>query len=293
MKLHQLMESHLHECSQRSLKNNLGDGFLVKHNRIFKNIRNLTLECGYQFDSNPSTESLVFPFSQLETILTSRKIPYLDNVSVIQNLLDKTNNQVEWDELTDGFRRNYLFHESCHAVARSLENQFYRSDEKLVQVMLEESFANTCELMAVIDAKDSVHQYFYELNSYTFLYEARKNLIRACENLGEVPLFQLLMICYFYANVLKKNLNPNEFDLILNALISPDVKVLSASQKKNLKALSLIPFTLDLRFRTHTTNLYLKLTGLRMNRAQLQSVEAPDSRMLSYTKHLAQLALQK
>lgn len=292
MKLQKLMEIHLHETSPKSLEKNWGDGYLLNHNRIYKNIRELTLESRYQFDSNPSVEFLVFPFSQLETLLSSQKIPYLSNASVLQSILDQSNQQAVWEELTDGFRRNYLFHESSHAVARSFGISYFPEAEKLIQVLLEESFANTCELMGVIDAEDYIHQHFYELNSYTFLFEARKYLIQASQFLGEVALFQLLMICYFYSNALKKSLNQKELDLIFSTLFSSDFNELSQVQKKNLKALCHIPFTLDLRFRTHTTGLYLKLTGLRMDSAQLQSVMAPNAQMVSYAKHLAQLVLQ-
>lgn len=292
MKLKQLTEINLRETSPQSLNKNWGDGFLINHNRIYRNIRSHTLSSGFQFDSNPSADFLVFPFSQLETILNQKKIPYLNNVDVIQNLLDKTNNQVEWEELTDGFRRNYLFHESCHAVSRSVASQFFNDIDKLIQVLLEESFANTCELMGVIEVKDKTHQHFFELNSYTYLFEARTYLLKASEVFGEVHVFQFLMICYFYANVLKNELSQNEFNLILSGLFVDKISKFSTDDKKVLRSLGKIPFTLDIRFRTHTTSLYLKMTRLKMNRSQLQSVGVPDSRLISYTKLLAQMALQ-
>lgn len=292
MKLKKIIESHAQATTKESLGQNLGDGFLVSHNRIYRNIRQQTLKSGYQFDVSPKADFLVFPFSQLENILQSQKIPYLNNVDVLNNLVIKLQDQVSWDELTDGFRRNYIFHESCHAVARSFVQVFPKGLEKIYQLLLEESFANTCELMAVLDVKDSMHRFFYEVNSYTFLFEAQSFLKSGCESIGEVELFQMLMISYFFANVLKSGLSPSDFDFILNSVVTNDRK-LSKTELKNLKSLCQIPFTLDLRFRTLTTGLYLKLMGLSMDRARLQQVTNFDLKLISYTKDLAQFALQK
>jgi uncharacterized protein (UPF0147 family) len=266
MKVSTLLELHNKNLAEHCLPKNLGDGFLFAKNRIFRNIRRATIQIKYKFSDNPSSAFQAFPFSQLEEILKDKIIPYVNHVSILEKIVERLQGNLNWDEVIDGFKRNYIFHESCHAVARSHfgnlnANQDKNTDEfkrkKCLQVLLEESFANTCELLAVVDANDQAHKIFYEINSYSAVYESRAFFKSAFDKYGDKFVFKFILICYLYSNFLHQNLKKNEFDQILKIFEKDEAK-----NCKNLQALSKIPFTLDVRFRTLTTGLHLRLSGL-------------------------------
>lgn len=287
MKLKSLINEHLKYESPLGLKNNLGDSYLLTHNTIYKNIRRVAAHAGYQFNSNPSADFYALPFSQLENILSTKSIPYTDNVSVVRSLVAKLHDRVTWEDVSDGYRRNYLFHESCHAVVRS---QTLKAKDKLFQALLEESFANTCELLAAIDADSSTHQLFLEINSYTFLFESRTYLKQAARSMGMPALFKMMLVGYLYSNFLKTKLSDKKFDQLLSFVLLGSKTKVSAQDLKNLKALCKIPFTLDLRFRTVTTGFYLRLSGLELNDLDPVDVILQDPALQKLIEDLAKLA---
>jgi len=75
-----------------------------------------------------------------------------------------------------GVKRNYLLHESAHAVAHAmlphtgagvaLRQLPLAADQFIVRSILEESFANTVERVGFGLAKSSMHQLLYAFNSY-------------------------------------------------------------------------------------------------------------------------------
>ena len=269
MKISRLLELNRQNSEPLALAQNLGDGFLLKNNPIYRNTRKAASEFGFKFSNELQADFLALPYSQLEDILEKKVIPYVDNVSVLEKVVKQTKDQVVWDEISDGFRRNYVFHESCHAVIRSLSQKIIKSkaslqtlegqQKKCLHMLLEESFANTCELLAGIEAHDQAHKIFYELNSYTFLFESRTYLKAACDSLGKDFVLKFFVLVYLHSNFLVQNLNDKQFDVILK--LAGHSKV-DSKDLKNLKALSKIPFTLYLRFRTTTTALHLKLSGI-------------------------------
>ncbi|MBC7371570.1 MAG: hypothetical protein H7326_08400 [Bdellovibrionaceae bacterium] len=256
MKISKLLELHVQNSDAHSLTTNFGDGYLLKNNRIYRNIRTLAVQNGYTYSDKPDRDYASLPFSQLERILDTRKVPFTDNVTVLENLA-RRHPFLQWEDLSDGLKKNYVFHESCHAVIRSADDGAALTDERKLafKMLLEESFANVCELIAVIDAQDAAHRVFYEANSYTALFSDRSNFQRACDEIGEGMVFQFLWIAYLHSNFLKV---PDEraWQRMLGLTKAP------ASQVRTLKAIAKIAFTLDLNFRTKTTQLHLQLSGL-------------------------------
>lgn len=308
MKIARLLESHCQVKDPQGLENNLGDSYLLKHNQIFKNIRNIAVESKFKYHSSPSEDFQALPLSQLENILKSKSIPYTNNVQVLEKIVENLKDKINWDDISDGYKRNYVFHESCHAVARSLDEKSGQREidhssldgqrQHCFQLLLEESFANTCELLAVVDCHDQAHKLFFEINSYTFLFESRTFLKAAIEDLGVVEAFKFFLLIYLHSNFLKNNLSDKAFDRILKIALGKNKKALGAKEIKNLKALSKIPFTLDLRFRTTTTGLHLRLSGIDKNISELfdfdliSFIENSDS-LLTCVEELAKLVFKK
>lgn len=272
MKINRLIDSHHKSSDPRSILDNFGDGYLLKTNRIFRNIRLRTLECGFVYHSEPSADFQALPLSQLEAILSSKQIPYTNNVAVLDKLVIKLRDQFNWEDISIGYKRNYVFHESCHAVARSEAVRLFKNKSELktadeqnrecLQLLIQESFANACELLAVIDAEDQVHKFFYQINSYSSLFENRTHLKTAYEKMGDKFVFEFFLICYLFSNFLHQGLSEKQFDQILKLVTELSETKISSEDIKNLKILAKIPFTLDLNFRITTTGLYFRLLGL-------------------------------
>jgi hypothetical protein len=253
MKLAKMLQLHSETTEVHGLSGNFGDSYLLHFNRIYKNIREKTVDAGYSFSDKADVNYLAFPMGQLEEILIRKEIPYTDNVTALKILNSKAS-QIEWDHIVDNLKPNYIFHESCHAVARSLRQNrkmnFERMQEKLTALLIEESFANTCEFFAIVDAEDTAHRNFLEINSYFTVFEERKKLMDLISSHGAPDVFKFLLLGYVHSNFLNEGINEIEIKKIaeLAGVRSPD---------KPLKSIAANCFNLNPSFRYTTTELYL------------------------------------
>ena len=119
MKVSKLIEFDAASKAALGLEKNFGDSYLCRNNLIFRNIREQSLSLGFQFSAAPNPLYLALPLSQLDTILSSKVIPYHDNVTVLQSL-----QAADWTEIQENLKTNHVLHESCHAVSRSVVNEF-------------------------------------------------------------------------------------------------------------------------------------------------------------------------
>ncbi len=273
MKISRLLELHHKFTSTTSLSTNLGDGFLISHNRIYRNIRNQILKVGFQLSDAPNPFYQALPLSQLEALLSAQKIPYTDNVSVLKDIEAKIPNMTDWDDITDNLKTNQIFHESCHGVARDVfqKNLAMSFEHRTPLMLFEESFANCCELFAICDVDDPAHRIFFKINSYTSLNEERSHLNLAQKNFGASGLAKFLFFSYLHANFLHESLDESQFLRVLK--LSFDSSQLTPKDLKTLRALSKISFRLDLRFRVVTTRFYLRLCGIPKDLGPLSEID--------------------
>ena len=277
MKLSHLLEKNQNLPHELGLKNNFGDHFLCHQNRIYASVRHAVLQAGFRFSHEQNVFYEALPLSQLEWILKNKQIPFCDNLSVLNDLETKAKNRILWDDICDHLKKNHLFHESCHGVARSIIAS--RPDLKefgsganvhqmgLFKIFLEESFANTCELMAVMDAADATHRIFFEWNSYICMFNERSHLLKAVADFGKSQIFQLMLLSYLCSNFQGDRFEEKEFQRVLD-FVGFDSK-LDTQQKKILRSLTKIAFELNPRFREVTTRFYLKTHGITTPMAEL------------------------
>lgn len=265
MKISQLLAKDQCAHLSEALKENFGDAFLIQNNSIYAKIRKLTLKSGFQFSFEKNNDYDILPLTQLEALFAASKIPYLCNRRVLSELEKQYPNKIYWDDIMDGFKKNHLFHESCHVVARRILQIHKQKFENLVEfrvlkMLLEESFSNTCELLAVIDVGDSAHRIFFEWNSYICMFDDRTNLKKFHdEGLGSL-LFNFMLFSYLHANFLCDGINERAFHQVLQMI--PGAQDIDPRQKKFLRSFSKIAFQLNPRFREVTTGLHLKLQGV-------------------------------
>lgn len=262
MKVSKLLEQHFSVESKIGLDRNFGDSYLCNKNKIFRNIRKAALGLGYSFSCERNDAYLALPLSQLATVLSTKKIPYVDNVSVLEGIESQIPNLANWDDIRDSFRKNFVLHESCHAVAR----KYAVNENPILDMLVEESFANSCELLAVVDAEQTAHKIFFEWNSYSALHEVRTNLKNAMNEIGAALFFKLVFFGYLHSNYLRNSIDEGQLNRVLKIALKADF---SAKQLKSIKALLRICFTLDTGFKEVTTGFYMKLRGGEADHRQL------------------------
>lgn len=274
MKIARLLEIHSQNAPEQSLSLNLGDGFLIKNNPLYAAVRKGAMDLNFKYSTDMSSHYLALPLSQLESILKSKSIPYLDNVSVLLEIEKKIRNSTEWDEVTDNLKRNQLFHESCHAIIRILSEKVYPSPqtehEIILKTLIEESFANACEFLGIADAEDPIHRLFYEINSYIFLPDQRFQMKKLIAELGYNITLKFFVLAYLCSNFLKEKLTDIEFNRLLHLA---QLQKQSQPMIKVLRSLSKIAFELNPRFRWVTTTFYLRLHGKTITTDQLSKID--------------------
>ena len=267
MKLANILKKHHENSPTHSLENSFGDGFLVQNNLVFRSIRQSVLKCGFKFSNELNPDYLAFPMGQLEWILKEKKIPYLDNVSALQKINERTNSSLDWDHVVDNLKPNYVFHESCHAVARTSRLKYLlktagrvASDkqELITAMLIEESFANTCEFLAIAYTQDATQRLFLEMNSYFVVFDDRTRLKNTIEKYGLDKISKFMLYSYLLSNFLRQSLSDQELKIILSL-----ASLQSSTDIKLFKSLAQIAFALNLRFRFTTTEMYLRLNSIQ------------------------------
>lgn len=256
MKLTALLQKHDATHAQ-GLSLSLGDGYLVANNSVYAAVRKKAQALDFNFSSNPTLEYLAFPMSQLENILSSKTIYFQNNSTILAEIDNKTPQVINWDHIGGNLKANYTFHESCHAIARTLSERLglaTSSDQKtkLVTMLLEESFANTCEFMAIHDAQDATHKTFLEVNSFFTKFDDRTHLRNLVQEVGFKLVFKFMIFAYLHSNFLNEHFSSNELARVTKL----------SFDHKALKNLSKNAFELSPGFRFNTTELYLRLNGI-------------------------------
>ena len=298
MKISRLLELHHQAHPEHTVEHNLGDGFLLKNNPTYRRIRCAAVNLEFLYTSDMDPAYLALPLSQLENVIRSKKISYIDNVSVLRVIEKKIPETTDWDEVRDNLKRNSIFHESCHAIAHHEACLIFakpdHSQMLITRLLVEESFSNTCELLAIIEAEQTAHRIFYEANSYIFMYEDRVLLKDSVAVFGREIVFKFMILCYLHSNFLGDRLEDKDFERILKSL--PLAKTEPKDSKK-LRAMAKIAFQLNPRFREVTTGFYLRLCGLKSGREEIRKIKfmdhlEKDDRYFNLINRLVEIASQ-
>lgn len=294
MKLGRLLEFHQQQPANIGLPKNLGDNFLINNNKLYRSIRTQATQFGFKYTDTIDNKYLALPLSQLEAVLRTKTIPYVDNVSVLLDMETQVKHTATWDDVTDNLKKNHVFHESCHAIARTISDSIFKNgsspNETILRLLLEESFSNSCELLGIIDADDTAHRIFYELNSFIFMYEDRSQLKKLVAEAGYPDSIKFLIGCYLFSNFLHEKITESDFTSLLKLL---KLQNHSTSVIKTFRSVSKTAFELNPRFRQVTTIFYLRLNGISLTMEGLNKIDflqlmTRDPRFLSLINALSQ-----
>lgn len=141
---------------------NIGDAFLYRHHRFYRNLRDCYWALGYRFDTNDFCYLFDLPLFSLDRILAERKTPVRENVSPLHDLVRRFPGAVFEDLSFDSslaYPVNHIQHHSVHCVAEDVSRKLIGSFEELGQtplgvlrILVCESFGNAIDLLANIDS---------------------------------------------------------------------------------------------------------------------------------------------
>lgn len=266
MLLARLLKTDRQHQPKGSFDGVVGDGYLLKHNYIYRNLRQAALARGYSFvESWPGYSSM--SLSQLDRIVKERVIPMNFNGRILRKLNSDVRFRV--NEIP-GPIVSYHLHETAHCVADSLLQSVNTATPRqtLVKIFMGEGFANASESLASAIAESEDHRQFISMSSYILDTEtSRKLKKRVLRLVGVRNTFFLMFYSYLYSNFLYESFS-KKFVNGITAELMPGVKF-TRKQNADFFDLMSIALELNLDFRTRTNSFYIRNLGFRGNLLKL------------------------
>jgi len=259
--LSEVIELHRKFCPPHTIRGNLGDGYLIHFNPIYRRIREEVLRKGFRFTTENVGNYYSFPLMALDEVIAKKKIPYRKNFLWLPTLEKVAQKKFTLSEIKRSeIQLNYLFHESAHCIAHDVLFgsksilSVAKTKETLLKILIGESFANTVECLSAIYAEGELGFFFLEANCH-FRANSKeiKTLKKTIEKYGTHKIFLLLLHAFLYANYLYEKLGKNEIQKIFY--------LTGSKPSKDLKKIIEIGLQLDTEFRTSTTQLHLLKIG--------------------------------
>ena len=285
MKLKSILESHHQFNKGNALPDNLGDGYLINHNLIFRNIRTAALKLGVKFTSKRFHEYDVLPLTQLPKILATNTVPYMPNVAALEEIENAVPGHFELND-TPPLKANYVLHETAHCVAHQLRLRFWKDPSgKSIEaqkeiawlILFEEAFANASDSLMNSFSDTKIQDDFLMRNTY--IYErpnARKNMKTAIKLIGLGGTFKLILISFLYANFQKSKIAFPEFRRIMLVSTHQDLELIDSLNVKDVNLLRQVfqgGLDLDPMFTVRTNGFCLQMMGVTANPKNLYSYD--------------------
>ncbi len=278
--IRKVLELHDRSAHASTLPQCLGDGHLMEHAPIFRRIREGAVAMGYGFTSAEFASYDAFPLSALAAIHEHRAIPCLDNVSVLRRIA-QVNDAVTLRPDFLLLKRNFVFHESAHACAHvplrgsglDVDHRTLRGERThALLCFVEESFANTCDLLLATQARTRADELLIEINSYASPQKLFAEGPHRFTPTFQVALFGVAFLSYLHANYLFRELTPAQFRralaLVRGALL-PEGYPLDARERRLLERLFQRGHALNPAARIIAAEFYFKAEGFRASLARL------------------------
>jgi len=239
----------LHNSAPSEHPDILGDGFLLRDNRIYRNIKGFAGQIGCQY-TEAWPQYLSLPFHELNKIVATKKIPYQPSARMLQEIENKRAHVFTVDHLQ--MPESFHMHEAAHVIAEHLFKsvEIKTPQEKILKTILCESFANSVDALACVEATTEIHQYFLLQNCYMNPdKEDLDAMIELIEDVGFERTFNMVLFGYLHANFMRQDVSE---DLIIEIV-----------GKNSLAANQIVKMCekLDHLFRVQTTEMYLRLEG--------------------------------
>jgi hypothetical protein len=287
IRLKDMIAKHQRYSPCTSLKNNWGDGYLYKKNRLFRRVRDLTLAQGFRFTTDDFCDYRMFSLAALPEILKQKKIPYQENFKVMEKIENARPGIFEIKDLHLPFA-NYALHESCHAIAHSMLTPGQDEQGMIVKSFLGESLANTVDFLVCTYSSSEIQNYFIQLNSYLppFTAKDKRGLCvqKALREVGSRLVFKAVWVSFLFANFLAMEGTKRDFAKALT-IIDPEGDVKQNQKDALFSLFQIVVPTLNYNFRLETSAFYFKL----FHQIDEPIFEVTDFDFVKYIKNSASL----
>jgi hypothetical protein len=255
------------------LAESVGDGFLYLQNPFFRRVRDAVLAAGFRFTLADDGGYYGFPLIHLDTLLSSRKIPYRPSFTALQHLEERRPGFFTLADL-QGNRPapNYLLHESAHAVAfaalfgRPRDVAAALSEPSaLVKLMLGESFAMTAEYFAACAVRGQPHAWFFSISSYRHRTQKKKAVGELLVRHGFGFVARAVLLAFLYNNFLVDRLDRRQLAALADAADPRVARRLSPVALRQLGATLNGLMVMSPEFRYDTSRLFLSMFGRSRN----------------------------
>lgn len=242
-------------------------------NPFFRRVREAALAAGFRFTLADEGAYYGFPLIHLDTLLSSRKIPYRPSFTALQHLEERRPGFFTLADL-QGNRPapNYLLHESAHAVAfaalfgRPRDVAAALSEPSaLVKLMLGESFAMTAEYFAACAVRGQPHAWFFSISSYRHRTQKKKAVGELLERHGFEFVGRAVLLAFLYNNFLVDRLDRRQLAALADAADPRVARRLSPVALRHLGATLNGLMVMSPEFRYDTSRLFLTMFGRSRN----------------------------
>ncbi|MGE3262003.1 MAG: hypothetical protein AB7K68_09510 [Bacteriovoracia bacterium] len=296
--LREVIAVHRQFAPGDSLPDNLGDGFLVQTNPVYRSIRREFLKRGFSYSPEDPHNYFAFPLMSLDVAIAHKTVPYRKNFAWLEVLEKRAPRKFTLTELKKSeLQFNYLFHESAHFIAHDVlfgntaPDSVPKNADSLMRIFIGEAMANSVECLASVFAEGEIGGYFLDANCHFRSTEREAMaLAKAAQKVGFRRLTKAVMASFLYANYLYERLNEREKKLVAAiagvenfAVVAPAIRV---------------GFELSEIFRTNTTHLHLLKLGFPADLQKLIPSDPlkklmDDKKLLAQFNELAEIIVEE
>jgi hypothetical protein len=282
--------------SDQTIYDIFGDSFLYRNNLIHRNVRKKVISMGATFAIDQSGHYFSAPLLMLSRIVGTKNIPFFPTGAVLRDLCLK-NISIKLEDLKFlGLTKNYVTHESAHIIFdeehQKHEANLSTESERVLAILLGESFANTVETLAYLfDCGSKLETYFIEQNYYHRKYKT--DYLNAASNLRNLTKGALLpsaiLFGFLVSNFGYFRAESSQIRSILKVLDLLGFETPSENQFSHFSYV-VMNSTLNMNFTFGTTQLYMNILGFQGTLEEITDfcpfkilLEKPASRSLLAT----------
>jgi hypothetical protein len=268
LKLRELLDAHDRSLRADSIEANIGDGFLFEHNSLFRNLREAAVAAGASFSTRDDLGYHTCPHIALPDVLGSRTITLGPTAHVLRKIERARPGLFTLPELPF-IKPNFILHESAHFVADLALPQVHRDGQRkgnreraVLLILLAESYATACEILANLYANTPIHAAFSDFNvqrSVLDVEDYRKTVLRSVEAIGFPLTFKMVCLSYLFWNFGYDRLTPKGISQLME--FSGSSLPAAKSTARTVQRLSDYCFQMNRKFRTQTADFYFKFLG--------------------------------
>ena len=251
----------------------MGDGYLYLHNPYFRRIRDAALSAGFRYSLEDTQAYFGFPLIHLDSILSSRTIPYRPSFTALVHLERARPGFFTLADLRQNRPApNYLLHESAHAVAfhalfgRPRDVQAALCEPRaLVRALLGEAFAMTAEYFAACAVGPSPHAWFFSISSYRHRTQKKKAVGELLERYGFDFVARAILLSFLYNNFLVDRLEREQISGLARLADARVAAPLTPAALRQLGSALNGLMVMSPEFRYDTARLFLTMFGRSRN----------------------------